>query len=733
MTADRDDRDALERMLAASLRDRSQDVEPTPALWHRVETKVNRTKKFSIAAWTAGVAVAALVGVTVIPNLLPAADGEITVQPDPTPDAPAPATGMPSTIVASDGERFWLADAATGAELRELFALNPEGEGTVRTFAVHPASTADDVTVVWVNSAEGMLDLKWFQVRDDLPADAPEEARVGFGDVAYLGVDRGGEAPLPRFSEDGAHLAWFGQLGGHGGADPDAGPGINVGEWLHEESTSPINRAVGRELVADHLLRVEAFEGGAITLMGEDLRTHRVEFRGYEANTPLSAAEEVDGGETGALIDIAEVSAEAGYVLQARGEGQGDTVFTLSRATADGPASTVLEEVHATNAPGDAWIEAVGDGVLFQRLGAVLVVDATSGEAFELPRDIVYAAWLPGGAAEPAPTPQPSATPTASGLLPDLVVVDAVTGDVTVEVGGEVVHTLYEGRSAEFRPAGVAVFPSSTADELSAVAWLAGEGVSEFWQLGVSDGQVQGPVPFPDAYQPSAGIDGRSMRAPLFLALGTKLAWVEYGPSGTCTLRVIGWGGGPGTGRPADDNASFTLEGCADGATLEDAQLGDFDEQGRATGVLSFEVDLADDPDGIREPVNYLILEYEIQGDGAFALPRGNVLSGEPGHGAWVLALNGGIGIHNVSTQDGRRIALYDRSAEPATVPSSFRLVDAGFLAWLQSANGAAGAVFGDGAGNAWVYVARTRTFTQVGFAGPTGQQRAVAHADVLD
>src|SRR5690606_3559682 len=105
--------------------------------------------------------------------------------------------------------------------------------------------------------------------------------------------------------------------------------------------------------------------------------------------------------------------------------------------------------------------------------------------------------------------------------------------------------------------------PGGTVSDFDAIVLFGGEGGSRFSHLRVRGGEAT-LTELPEQYQPNARILEVPTR-PAFAPDGRHVAWVEMpedeqapGP----TLRTIGWtDDGPGTGRPADDNAAFDLVG----------------------------------------------------------------------------------------------------------------------------------------------------------------------------
>lgn len=118
---------------------------------------------------------------------------------------------------------------------------------------------------------------------------------------------------------------------------------------------------------------------------------------------------------------------------------------------------------------------------------------------------------------------------------------------------------------------------------------------------------------FPDPYNVQNHQVGGSVPAPVWSSDGRHLAFVEDGDEGEPTVRVIGWDeDGPGTGRTADDNASFGRPVLPPGV---DARLQDWVWDGSGGAVQGAILATALGGGGYA-------LEVERQGDGAVAYRR---------------------------------------------------------------------------------------------------------------
>lgn len=96
------------------------------------------------------------------------------------------------------------------------------------------------------------------------------------------------------------------------------------------------------------------------------------------------------------------------------------------------------------------------------------------------------------------------------------------------------------------------------------VVTIRGE-VPRLWHLRVREGQDGALLPFPDHLQPQSELE--AVISVSWTPDAGSLLWTEPRADGV-TLRTVGWADGPGTGRTADDHASFPLDLPAD-ATID--------------------------------------------------------------------------------------------------------------------------------------------------------------------
>jgi hypothetical protein len=137
---------------------------------------------------------------------------------DPAPDATAPADPDAGSPEGPRIEGAALPSPIVTMSLRELVLHGPEGPQTIAELAaegesvflsarVRPGSTMDDLTVVALTTAEGMLDLRTIRwVDGELTVFAPFED--GF-EPGFMSAGPGLEVHGPVWSPDGASLAWL--------------------------------------------------------------------------------------------------------------------------------------------------------------------------------------------------------------------------------------------------------------------------------------------------------------------------------------------------------------------------------------------------------------------------------------------------------------------------------------------------------------------------------------------
>lgn len=162
-----------------------------------------------------------------------------------------------------------------------------------------------------------------------------------------------------------------------------------------------------------------------------------------------------------------------------------------------------------------------------------------------------------------APRDDAEDRPEHTGTYPDGFTVEP-EGQELALVGNDHIEVLYtldpEGGSV-FRAA--AVRPGSTRDDMTVVVVTSAEGMYDLRWLEVRDGEVGDLELFPSAHRMASNIASRQDLVPtvVWSPDGNSIAWIEPGED-AALLRTVGWSYGPGTGRTADDNAGFGIEGA---------------------------------------------------------------------------------------------------------------------------------------------------------------------------
>ncbi len=147
----------------------------------------------------------------------------------------------------------------------------------------------------------------------------------------------------------------------------------------------------------------------------------------------------------------------------------------------------------------------------------------------------------------------------------------------------------------------VIVRPGATATELDAIVVVLRGEVYRLYHLEVSEGSDGAFTELPDYLQPQDVME--STIDVVWTPDVDSVLWTEPTPDGV-TLRSFGWQDGPGTGRTADDNATFALDLPAD------VRIDGFTAQTDTRWTVKL-------VDGLGETHE---LAMERQGDGAIAL-----------------------------------------------------------------------------------------------------------------
>ncbi|MBW3663145.1 MAG: hypothetical protein KY469_08610 [Actinobacteria bacterium] len=576
---------SIEDRLRESLRDRATDVEPTPQLWERVQKETRRRAQLT---WLfAGLSVAVVVGAltVAIPAVL---DDDALPRPGvlDTPPADAPSDQQTPTgttglgvygIVTTDGEDIVVRDVHGVGQATLLDLDQSACECEIAYIAVSPQSTDTDVLVVYTVLAEGRWEQRWLRATGNDLADLTTTSGDYFLDDHAITSDTApASTPAAAFSPDGEYVAWV--------------------EMPALEAASPMLRVVGfgtqgpTDVTASYALTDLPNRGYAaqdwnrddaivITTYQEGLEAYRVPVRlhgnavEFGAVTPL----EVVGGRV--PIDIVDVGMGLDeYLWAVEGSGEGSVRFSLTiTGGPEGPRDVPLPaELAQTSDPSSVWMTAEATTVLLGQGGRAWLIDAFNGNTVEVPGTASAGAFVGMNFPPPPPPPgeeQPTAPPT--GETAPTVAIEGL-GDVVVRDGtGRVTATLYDSpctdaEDCEFRPARLAVRPGSTIADLTVLVLWLGDGAELGW-ISVVDGEPTPYTPFPQQHQISASVVGSgSEPVAVWSSDGRHIAWIEEDTgTGTFGLRTVGWSGGPGTGRLADDNASWEIDTSRLGRDLD--------------------------------------------------------------------------------------------------------------------------------------------------------------------
>ncbi|MFA9432141.1 hypothetical protein [Egicoccus sp. AB-alg2] len=620
--------DRIEELIRESLQTRAQDVEPTPALWLEVDRRVARRKRFQVVTWSLAGATAALAGVLVVPAIVSQVGGSDPLEIAPLDRVPVGGDVPAHVMAVGDDGVARLVDLAGGERLRDLAELPFEPVD----LAVTPTSTIDAVEFAAVaTSGEvavvGADGTSWSSEDGNAPRDADSvvaspDGRWFASTTATEESDGASVVVAPPLSswEPGVAQAWS-EVG------MVVDPATRLVSWSGEASEEG-DRSTLWLVTGDGTLVREGLEviDGVPTSLGSGSVDEHGE-RVLDAATSF-AASGADGEASYLLVDDA-----GGPALVWRG--------------ADGSVSTSdLSEVVGDVDPALLWLDAKQDGaVVGDGVRTWFVAHDGQGdfaEAVELDEGAVRAALLdaprPGRAddePEPEPTEEPVEEPveepaeepveeTVEEPAPDGGVVDGVALPAPVVTvterdlvlhgpdGEQVLYTLpYEGESTFLA---ARVRPGSTVDDLTVVALHRAEGMQDFRTYRYVAGELSvqywdGRPDLQPGFGGQAG-DAAAAYGPVWSPAGDKLAWIELGTGGTPVLRIIGWQDGPGTGEPATDNASWSLDALA-GDEVEPFQWVDLgggrtEIQGTIVGSNG-----------------WFAIPVEIQGDGAPALPAG--------------------------------------------------------------------------------------------------------------
>lgn len=249
----------LEERLRDSLRQRANDVVPTPALWREVQRRTSRRRWLPSRQWvtaSTAVAVTAVAVLIALPNLpelqnltpdsgVPGAGGddssmdtadddagmmsreEADSAPESTDDestgdqdagSPEASVGseLPGGDAAADGPEA--GDALVSVAGRDLVLHHPDGDRIIATTnerdrvfvttATRPGSDAEDITLVVLTAADGAMHLRWLRVVDG--AVVQELTAFDAGDVVSPDAEH---VAGPVWTPDGESVVWIEEAG----------------------------------------------------------------------------------------------------------------------------------------------------------------------------------------------------------------------------------------------------------------------------------------------------------------------------------------------------------------------------------------------------------------------------------------------------------------------------------------------------------------------------------------
>jgi hypothetical protein len=554
----------MEALIRQSLEARAQDVEPTPALWLEVDRRVTRRRRLQVLTWSLAGAAAAVLAVFAVPAVIGLFTGPEQIEIPPLDRTPAAGVVSTHVVTVGDDGVARLVDLRTGDAVRDLAEL----EFVPADLAVSPTSTLDRVEFA---------------------------ALAETGELVVVGPDgeiwAGGEVDPPAGSArsvvaapDGRWFATTAATEEADGATVTVAPPIT--SWAAGEDVTWTE--VG--MIVDQGSRLVAWTGDT-TDEGDRSELWLVTAEGRLVQETLEVTDgvprslEVGSSELDAVLDAATSAARGGqigepfYVLRDVGAGPEVVWFDADgRASEHVPLAGLLDEVDGTT----LWLDAKQDGALVGDGERTWLVAhdgrGTFADPTELGDGIVRAALLdvarPGGSEDDEPTDEPTADPDAPETAqPEAPVVDGAplpSPIVTVSRRDLVLHgpdgprTLYtlpaEGESTFVS---ARVRPGSTVDDLTVAALVRAEGMLDLREYRWDGSELTWDY-LPDHLQPGVGDDaeaGPQAHGPVWSPDGAHLAWFEFGTGAAPTLRVIGWTDeGPGTGEPATDNASFTID-----------------------------------------------------------------------------------------------------------------------------------------------------------------------------
>jgi len=669
--------EAFEARLRGALAVEAERAVATPALYDGVEHRLGVRRRRTVLA-VVGVTAAAVLGAAIaIPALIGSDESTPQIVDQPEDIGPVAGSDLPVGYVVASGPRGEV--RVLGGDGVELFPGTSCGPCVpLHDLAVHPSSTASEVT--WVSLSQAVSDPN--QLTIESTTISAEQGSGSAAAAADSAVDPGdfsgpldsapppGDRPLERpgivFSPDGDQLAWSAWDG--------VTTSLVVSPW---EGVPQFDNAVRLPVDLDGMWRLT---GWAWDRQYDDGRTGLLSFASLGASAVVTVAQPT-GGEL-VVLDTEMATMESfGFslggwpgavgaaMLMPWGEGLILAHALDWQSLADGAAGPVFSS-GASRFPGPP--DAASDDYFFWREidiaadratavslaasgGAVVV--ATGEDVLIATRDGVAALGQQADVARPFGAPT-AAVPQIRGSI------DAVINPPSMEPGADTPTTpasLLVNTGTQFWIEGVAgggrvelgsvspetwvdaiePRPGSTVDDLTALLTRRGVRGWEFQRMVRVDGVVTF-ASMATQFQPDTATELGAPQ-PVFSPDGRHVAWVE-GTADEVSLRTIGWiDRAPGTGRTADDNASFVLPmdlvgdqvsvrswTWSDEATIARAQARDPAYPMQAAGTLLL--------------VDNLGLAYEVsierQGDGGLAVGGVRLISHveEPPAG-WVTTL----------------------------------------------------------------------------------------------
>ena len=731
--------DELERKLRESLQARANDVEPTPALWNRVEATITRRSRWHAAVWALAGVAAVVAAAVVVPQVLN--NGRTTGpeigplnSPTVTEAPPAVARQVPEDAVVLRGTSLDLV-TRTGNLVTHLFDVPTEGGFNTSQVAVRPGSTRDDLTVALLGEVEGEYDVRTIHVVNG-KTDGFVNQPVARLSALPQQVPGG---PSIAWSPDGRFLAWIGAPG------PGADAQLRVAAW--PSSAGPSDVVSGQPIDARGVdlahatvqdwVGITSEPGGrsTIELTTDDGTAYAVSLTmdtqasGFVAERTGVTSLNLGDGST---VDLGHAAPDAvgtpDYRLAATDGSFGDEPLTMRQPDGTWVGLAFPPELSGTD-PADVWMTSLEGGVLVGGNGQTYLVAAdTDRRVSQLGDGVTAADFLPtagSATATPNPTSAPSPTggtgPLPAAQVPAAVVVDRAAHQLVVRdaSGADVLTLATWAADAEFAPTEVSVQPGSTVAQGQAVVMETGLGMTQLSSVSWSNGSVTGPTPFPKPYQVDTSTAPSPQGVPVFAPDGSGIAWVAPDANaGGFTLNIVGWRDGPGTGDPATDNTSFGLDfgGSVPGRVRAETwtQVDGSHEQillrAGDTGAGLYAIDLDRQADGAvamtAGPTSFPVGGGEVGLDVALG---GQMVLRRDASGAVDLALVAGAGTSDV------------RALQPLTLPDWFA-PSAPEAAWLVGGTG--GAFVGDSSGHvAWISSdgAIAEVGTNIGWAAPLG------------